>query len=311
MHKFFRIFSGLALFILLAGLAHAQSLNLHLADGTSISGEMVSSDDKGFLLKLADGTYGDRVAWSKLAQSDLRELAQNPKLHDLVDPFIEQNQSDRVKRTEIVWKDIPKPVRPAHGSVLGALFGSGAGLFLLFLVYAGNIYAGYEIALFRGKPPAVVCGVAAVAPVVGPVVFLCMAPVPIEKKPTSWEVPTAETPANQLPAEPLEAEVVQEGEATPPAVVLPATKTYTRGQTTFNRRFVETQFAKYCALVRPETEKDMVLTVKTARGNYIASRISGVTATEIKLQVEKGAVFEDVTVPYPEILEVQLKHKDA
>src|SRR5260370_35531975 len=45
---------------------------------------------------------------------------------------------------------------------------------MLLILYLANIYAGYEISIFRNQPAALVAGVAAVAPVVGPIVFLCL-----------------------------------------------------------------------------------------------------------------------------------------
>ena len=55
-----------------------------------------------------------------------------------------------------------------------ASFSSPLALTLFFLMFAANIYAGWEIGLFRNYPPAMVAGIAAVAPVIGPVIFLCM-----------------------------------------------------------------------------------------------------------------------------------------
>ena len=44
----------------------------------------------------------------------------------------------------------------------------------MLLLYAANIYAGYEISIFRARPPALVCGVSAVLPLIGPIIFLSM-----------------------------------------------------------------------------------------------------------------------------------------
>src|SRR5258708_40265870 len=43
---------------------------------------------------------------------------------------------------------------------------------------------------------------------------------------------------------------------------LPATQTFSRGQFTFNRRFIETKFADFFGVVRHGADKDMVLIVK-------------------------------------------------
>ncbi len=322
MHKFYQILAVLALTLLLAGRAAAEPITLHTIDGQTVSGDMVSADDKGFVLKLSDGTYGDHVPWGRLVQADLQELRQNPKLKDLVDPFIDIVPSDKLKKIEIgPLKEPDRLQRPAGKSVIGAVFGSGMGLFLLFIVYAGNIYAGYEIALFRGKAPGLVCGVAAVAPVVGPIVFLTMSPKIEKQKPSDWgpsadAVAAAEAAAAQAAAEAAAAAgETPAAEAAAPAEpakpVLPPTKKFARGQTTFNRRFVETQLARFAALVRPDDLKEMVLTVRAARGTYVALRVSNIGQTDMQLQVAHGAAFEDVTVPYLEIQEIEIKHKDA
>ncbi len=45
---------------------------------------------------------------------------------------------------------------------------------MLLLIYVANIYAAYEIAACRAQPIALVMGVAAVMPVLGPIIFLAM-----------------------------------------------------------------------------------------------------------------------------------------
>ena len=318
-HKFYQFIAVLALAVLLGGRAQADTITLHTLDGSSISGEMVSSDDKGFVLKQADGTYGDHVPWGKLTQADLKELQQNPKLKDFVEPFIEITQADKMKRSEVpILNEVPHLPRPTERSLIGAIFGSGIGLFMLVVVYAGNIYAGYEVSLFRGKSPALVCGVSAVAPVIGPIIFLSMAPKLEDHKAADWGPSADAVAAAEAAAAALSAEMANPGEAAeqaeaaaPVKAALPPTKVFTRGQTTFNRRFFETNLSKYAALVRPEELRGMVLTVKSARGTYEALRISQIGQSDVQLQVQQGSAFHDVTVPYPEIQEIQLKHQDA
>jgi hypothetical protein len=64
-------------------------------------------------------------------------------------------------------------------------------------------------------------------------------------------------------------------------------------------------------MTRPEAELDKILTFKTARGTFIVQRISRISANDITLQVQKGPASEDVVVPFVEVQEVQVKHKDA
>jgi hypothetical protein len=86
---------------------------------------------------------------------------------------------------------------------------------------------------------------------------------------------------------------------------------FPRGQFTFNRRFFETKFPGFFGMIRRDADKDMVLLVKSSRGEFVAHRISRITANEIYLDVRKGAASQEVSVPFGEIREVQLKHKDA
>jgi hypothetical protein len=310
---------------LLAGIARAETL--HLTDGRTVTGDVVSMDDTGIVLKLPDGSYADRIGWAKITQADLKDLQQDPKAAEFVGPFIEESP-EKNKPQQIDIKPVPRLVRPKNHSLLGAMFTSSLGLFTLLVLYAGNIYAGYEISIFRAQPAGLVCGVSAVAPVLGPIIFLAM---PTQIKKRAEEVHPADQPLEQGIAAAIAAEQAQdvhtgaaaEPEAYAPAAAtaataaaaakaaLPPTKTYARGQFTFNRRFFETQLPAYFAMTRPEAARDMVLTVKAARGTYIAQRISRISANDMHLQVVKGAASEEVVVPFVEVQEVQLKHKDA
>ncbi len=191
------------------------------------------------------------------------------------------------------------------------------GIFILLVLYAANIYAAYEISIFRAQPPALVCGVAAVAPVIGPVIFISM-PTRLRQKEADWQPPAEEyAPAGEAAAA-IAAEqqaVAGEQQAAAHAAAQPAgpppPKVFARGQFTFNRRFFETQLPAFFAMTRPEAERDSVLTFKTARGNFPVQRISRISATDITLQVHKGHAFEDHLIPFVEIQEVQLQRQHA
>jgi hypothetical protein len=295
----------------------------HLADGTTLTGSMVSTDDKGFILKLADGSYGERTPWAKLSQADLKQLENDPKLAELVEPYIELTQEDMIKRTEIDVKEVPHMPRPPRRSVLLGLASSGLGLFALLMIYGANIYAAYEISIFRARPAALVCGVAAVAPVIGPIIFLSM---PTQFKARTEEEgfkPPAEEYANAGGvAEAIAAETAVEpgaGPAPDPAVAaaaaaakqFPPPKIFARGQFMFNRRFFETQMPHFFGVSKPEGERDLVLWFKTSRGEYVTQRIMRISANDLHLLVQKKQASEEVTVPFVEVQEVRIKHKDA
>jgi hypothetical protein len=92
---------------------------------------------------------------------------------------------------------------------------------------------------------------------------------------------------------------------------LPPTQTFQRGQFTFNRRFIETKFPGFFGVVRRDTDRDMLLIVKAMRGEYVAERISRIAANDFHLEVKKGDASTEVMVPFQEIKEIQLRHKDA
>jgi hypothetical protein len=202
------------------------------------------------------------------------------------------------------------------------MFSSSLGLITLLVLYAGNLYAAYEISIFRAQPTGLVCGIAAVAPVLGPIIFLAM-PTRIKSShpPAQEAAPEADAgvaaaiAAEQAAESPLPADHPEAAAYhMEPAVAKPAhppAKVFQRGQFTFNRRFFETQMPAYFAMTRPEAERDKELTFKTARGTYVVQRISRISANDLHLQVVKGHASEEVVVPFVEIQEVQIKHKDA
>src|SRR6266850_3169489 len=308
---------GLSVFGLLAGAARADTFKL--TTGETLNGEVLptSATDAGVQVKVGEGKY-EKVPWSSFAQEDLKKFTQNKKMEPFVEPFIEISQEEKIKKTEVNIKQPPRLERPPRQSLIGALFSSGLGLLIVLILYAANIYAAYEISLFRGRSPALVCGVAAVLPVIGPIIFLSM-PVKLPPVAQSWEVPPEQVP------EAAAADVVNpmQGEATehptglklahsePAAPTLPSATTYQRGQFTFNRRFFETKFPGFFGVVRRDADKDMVLAIKSSRGQYVGDRISRIAANDLHLQVHRGNASEEVMIPFQEILEIQLKHKDA
>src|SRR5437773_8345943 len=91
------------------------------------------------------------------------------------------------------------------------------------------------------------------------------------------------------------------------ATTLPATPTFQRGQFTFNRRFFETKFPGFFGVIRRDADKDMVLFVRSARGQFVGQRISRIAANDLHLEVHKGHASEEVMIPFTEIQEIQLR----
>jgi hypothetical protein len=315
---------------LLAGVAYAETFKL--ANGETITGELLTDSikDTGVQIKVGEGKY-EKVPWANFSQEDLKKFAKVQKLEPLVTPFIEETPEEKIKKTEPNLKQPPRLERPAPQSLIGAFFSSGLGLLILLVLYAANIFAGYEVSIYRARPTAMVCGVSAVLPLIGPIIFLCL-PTLMPPAPENWE-PTPEAAAESPAASavnPMQAEGVEhpaglkletsepasgvkvghfEGGEEKPAI--PATVTFQRGQFTFNRRFLETKFAGFFSVVRRDADRDMVLVIKSTRGEYLGQRISRIAANDLHLQVQHGAVSEEVMIPFVEIQEIKLKHKDA
>jgi len=315
---------------LLAGPAYADTFTL--ANGETLTGEVLigSENDAGVQIKVGEGKY-ERVQWASFSQEDLKKLARVQKLTPLVEPFIEITQADKIKKTEVNIKQPTRLALPPKQSLVGALASSGLGVLIIVLLYAANIYAGYEISIFRARPAMLVCGVSAALPVIGPIIFLSMptnlAPVGEAWMPAPEPAPEghaaeavnpmqaagAEHPAGLKlaatgPSDEIKLGQFQGGEQKP---AIPETIVYQRGQFTFNRRFIETKFAGFFGVVRRDAERDMVLVIKSSRGEYVGQRVSRIAANDLHLQVQRGHVSEEVMIPFVEIKEIRLRHKDA
>jgi hypothetical protein len=309
----------------LAGVVRADTFKLE--DGQTVSGDIVSCNESGLIVRLPDGKYSDRISWTKFSQADLKRLAQNPKVAPLVEPFLEVPLDQKPKPRPPVVKTPDRLAHPEVNSVFGALFASNVGIVLFLILYGANIYAAYEVAIFRAQPRALVCGLAAI-PLLGllvPVVFLAMPtrrePAPVEEMPPETPAAAAGFAAPESPAP--EAAAAAAAEAAPGGLrlsqaqgdrstgTLPTTQVFQRGAYTFNRRFFETKFPAFFGVIRRDADKDMVLVVKSARGQYSAQRISRIAANDVHFQIQKGSASEEVMIPFGEIQEIQLKHKDA
>jgi hypothetical protein len=317
--------------MLLAGLVTpARGDTYKLANGESLVGEVLvgSANDQGIQVKVGEAEY-KRVPWASFSQDDLKVFVKNPKLEPFVEPFIEVTQAERIAKTAVKIKEPPRLQRPIKQSVFGAMFASGLGLFIVLVLYAGNIYAGYEVAIFRGQQVPLVCGVAAVAPVIGPIIFLSI-PTKVQAAEEAWEASSAAAEGaaadgvNPMQAEgaahPAALKLHTDGTAQtaeaggvaagqPGAPAAPAPVVFQRGQYTFNRRFIETKFAGFFGVVRHGAEKDMILQFKTSRGEFVANRITRIAANDLHLEIRKGHATEEVMVPFVEIQEIQMKHQ--
>lgn len=317
--------TGLVLGICAWFAASAGAATIEYADGLKFTGDIVQKTPAYIQLRI-EGAYTN-LDWSKISQDSLKELqtlaatSRDAKLAEYVAPYIEVPEDEIIKKTQVEIKPAPRLERPEKGSLIGAMFKSSVGLVCLLLLFAANIYAAYEIATIRAYPPAMVCGIAAVAPIIGPIVFLCL----------KTKLPSREGEAEEMeaPASPAGAALpsASHGDAAVPAEhgaadgqaaadhaavpALPQTQVFKRGQFTFNRRFIETKFSAFFTAIRRGDDKDMVLVIKSVRGEFVATRISRIAANDMHLEVHKGGASQEVQMPFLEIQEIQLKHKDA
>ena len=288
-----------------------------LTDGTPVSGDIVKYDDNGVLIRTPGDAYTN-VTWTRFSQDALKQLAQNPKIKPFVKPFILPPAQQRPKE-EIKVQEVSRLEEPPKASLFAALFSSSVGLVVMFLIYGANLYAAMEIAIFRARPIGMVIGVAAVLPVLGPVIFLSM---PTQAGPATETAAEAEAetmarpgvaPAPTLVQPPAGIRIASSSWQQTPSTATekPAPQIYRRGQFMFNRRFFETKFPAFFSLVRREGDKDMVLLVKTPRGQYEAHRITRIAANDMHIEVMHGAARQEVMVPFGEIQEIHFKHKDT
>jgi hypothetical protein len=313
-----------------------------LADGTTVSGDIVSFNDNGIIFRQEGDKYTDRVPWIKFSQDGLKKLSQNPKVAPFAEPFIETPPSPQSAKPAVQIQDMSQVrlARPASGSLMVGLVSSPLGLLVLLLIYAANLYAGYEIASFRAKPVGLVMGVAAVLPILGPIIFLSMVPrpsppiesveaapeegVPVESESgeaTPGEVAPAEgapaaTPGRvphtyALPGHKAgEINIVAASWSTESSEAeTPHTQVFQRGQYMFNRRFFETRFPGFFGSFRSEEDRNKELIIKTAGGETVVERVARVTNNEAQFEVMIEGARQEVIVSFSDMQEVQLRGK--
>jgi hypothetical protein len=315
------LFLSLLIFGLLPRIGLAEAYKL--TTGETLNGEVLSTsaNDQGVQVKIGEGQY-QRVPWTSFSQEDLRAFAKNQKMEPFVAPFIEVSQAEKLKKTEPNVKQPPRLERPPKQSLVGAMFSSSLGILLVLLIYAANIYAGYEVAIYRARPPVLVAGLSAI-PGLGfaaPIVFLSL---PTQMKGTAGETKAAAAdapaPAATDEINPMKLESAEHpgglrvaaDTQTKSKPALPEPVVYKRGQFTFNRRFFETKLAGFFGMIRRDAERDLVLTIKSNRGEFVADRISRIAANDFHIQVAKGPASEEVMISFQEVQEIRIKHKDA
>ena len=186
------------LFVAVALFASAQqTMPFKLNNGVVLNGQPLTPKDQFVMVKLGDGAYTN-LFWSQLSQETLHELEKNKTFQPFAAIFIDPPPTTREAKTggkkTVVIKDVPRMDRAK-----GGFFSSPVMVVCLLLVWAANIYAAYEISVFRQQPPALVCVVAGVLPVIGPTIFLAM-PTRQQQHEPAWEAPVETAPVEHTPA---------------------------------------------------------------------------------------------------------------
>jgi hypothetical protein len=308
MQRFLVICFGAALFALMGFEAQGQSGYMTFEfDEQTVQARPVAFKDTHIQLAVQGGGYTN-VAWGRLSQETLQRLTNLPNYRAFATPFLDPRPMSPPSAPKITVKEVRRMDRPGQGGWMS----SPVMWLMLFLVYVANIYAGYEIAIYRQRPPAVVCSVAAAAPVVGPVIFLAL-PSGLAKELEALEGEEGEAleegteGAEGEAGQPAEAEAEAETAKAPEAKA--ATTVFDKGKFTFNRRFFETRLAGFLKTIPEDPTK--VLKVVSARGTHVGTRITRLTPNELSLHVVKGPASEDVIIPFLEISQIMVQSKDA
>lgn len=290
-----------------------------LQNGNILRGELVDQNEDGIIVKRDVGGFSPRESWANLSQETLRALVKlGGPYAENAEPFVELSPEElkmHETKREVVVRDVPNRVeRPTPKPGLFGGFASPIGLLMLLVLYAGNLYAAYEIAVYRQRSPVVVCVVSAILPVLGPLIFfgLPTAELSHEMTPEEAAVATAGAAARKttgvVAPKASGLSLAAAGKAaTPTAHTQP--QIYQRGEHTFNRRFFESKFPGFFRVVLGEAEKDLVLIFRTVKNEYVGKRISRISMNELHLVLLSDGSEESIS--FGEIQTVIVKHKDA
>jgi hypothetical protein len=290
-----------------------------LSNGDVLKGEAASFNDDGLVVRLDIGGFSPRIPWGKFTQETLTALMQNPEAKEFVEPYLdvplEVKEKAKEKKKEIKVKEPPRVPLVEGKTGFFASMANPLGLTLLGILYLANLYAALEIARFRSRPIPLVVGISAIAPILGPILFVSLPP----------GNAVAAAPAETAEAPPAATESVNPMQGALPAGMQGGglglaggghgaktagnpnyNQVYTRSNSTFDRKFFESKFTGFFRVVPMDPEKDLVIVVKTAKQELIGTRISRISAAEIHFQLQRGT---EASVPFGEITEVSVRPK--
>lgn len=314
---------GFVVMMMWATISFAATETIKLEDGTTISGEVTASsyNKDGVMVKMDDGKWSRRVPWKLLSKETVNRLYNTSKLAKpfipefLIEKPVEERKMEKREARKInITMPEDRLERPVVKSKMGAIFGTPVILILAFLAYASNIYAGYELAVYKNRPVALVCGLAAVLPILGNVIFYAVPPAPTKSQ-DDYEAESAAKAAAPAPEIALHSTSGRtEEQATEEQVVasaFPPPTIYKRGQFIFNRRFFESKFNAYFKSTLDEADRDNVVIIRTSRGEFMGQRFARLAPNDITFVTGVGGSHQDVVIQFQEVSEIIIKHKDA
>lgn len=301
-------------------LVSALGAEFKLITGDVYRGELSAADDDGIVVRLETGEFSPRIDWAKLSDETLRLLAENPRAKRFAEPLVEPT----VEIVQTPVREIPvravttRVTLPETKKGLLASLISPNGIILLLALFFANLYAAFEVARFKWRPVGLVCGLSAVLPVLGWLIFLVLPRRVQDEVENATEAAVAGTSVSAPSSAPSASEAPRSGAAAALGLSKNAAaaggaadglpKVFKRGETTFNRRFFETQFPSFFRVVTTEADRDLVLDVAAGKNSVVASRISRITANEAHFKTATG---QEVAVNFPDMVQVTLRHKDA
>lgn len=309
-----RCFLVIGICTALAYSAGLRAAEFFCTNGEIIKGEPISFKEEGIVFKKDSGGYTDTVQWPSFTQESLKVIAENanPLAKYYAEPFIEVPLDLKAKTVkpppQVIVGEVERVAYYHPDPGFMAAWVTPAGLLLLIALYAGNLVAGYSVARYRRKQPALVCGVSAVLPIVGPAIFMLQpeqAPV-VEEAPeltpeqAEMQDPTISTGANTVTKTMTRAATVKDSAAAGMEAAV-----YKKGDITFNRRFFETKFPTFFRPILGQKEKTMMFVITVAGKPHEGMRFSRVTTGEIYLVPMAGTGEEAISIASIESIEVK------
>lgn len=296
---------------LLAVTVAVVSAEFRLNNGEKISGELAAADANGFVIRLPDGTYTPRAPWLKLSDESLESLKDHPKAKKFVEPLImppaeEGALKDAKAAIKLTPPTLPAAVEAKKGWLTALM--SPPGLMFLGLLYLANLYTAYEVSKMKWRPAALVCGAAAVVPVLAPILFLIIPRYVAPEVEDATKVASADMKLAVADSGPSLVKQMGLGRAGANQAALDAggagPRSFTRATHTFNRKFLEGQFANF---LKPEVGGDdagMVLDVVHGGGTAHCQRIARLTISDAVFLDTAG---KEVPVEYADLKEIHVR----